>query len=245
MTGTYLHSVDKIWAGVVCEADRISNPDAQTTRKVKQLRTKKRVALTGTPVSNKPEDVWSIIDWLYPRYLGTLSHFQEKYCVMQEFALRSQQKGKPQTFKKVMRYQNLGDLRDRLEPIMLRRQKEDVLVDFPAKTTEYIRFDLSPTERNVYESVRKMILKEIRAMTNLDTRSLAILPVKMLRLKQATDHLALIEATQEAYTKSSKLELMREMLRPLWPPAKRLSSLRSLRPWPRYLKRSLRTSTRS
>lgn len=199
------------WAGVVCdEADRIKNPLAQTTKLVKALKAKKRIALTGTPVSNAPDDVWSIVDWLYPRYLGSFTQFQDRYCVSREEMNRG-----GQTYRRIMRYQNLDELRGKLEPIMLRRLKEDVLTDFPAKTVEKIRFDLSKGERSVYDSVRKSILEEIRAKTDLDTRSLGILPVKMLRLKQATDHLSLIDAHQGAYQTSTKLDTLKELLKPV------------------------------
>lgn len=189
------------WGAIVCdEADRIANPRAQTTRNLKALRAKRRVALTGTPVSNTPEDLWSIADWLYPRYLGTFTQFQKKYCKLNEWS-------------RVVGYQNLDQLRERIEPIMLRRLKEDVLKDFPAKTVEHVRFELSKDERELYDAVRKTIIQEVKKMTKLDTRSLALIPVKMLRMKQATGHPCLIDAPLNS--QSSKLDLLKEMLNPI------------------------------
>lgn len=191
------------WGAIVCdEADRIANPRAQTTRNVKALRAKRRVALTGTPVSNTPEDLWSIADWLYPRYLGTFTQFQKKYCKLNEWS-------------RVVGYQNLDQLRERIEPIMLRRLKEDVLTDFPAKTIEDVRFELSKKEREVYDAVRKMVLDDVKKMTDLDTRSLMLIPVKLLRLKQATGHMELIDAKASEHIPSSKLETLKELLHPI------------------------------
>lgn len=191
------------WGAIVCdEADRISNPRAQTTRNLKALRAKRRVALTGTPVSNTPEDLWSIADWLYPRYLGTFTQFQKKYCKLNEWS-------------RVVGYQNLDQLRERIEPIMLRRLKEDVLKDFPTKTIEDVRFELSKEEREVYDAVRKMVLDDVKKMTDLDTRSLMLIPVKLLRLKQATGHMELIDAKASENIPSSKLETLKDLLRPI------------------------------
>ncbi len=76
---------DYMWPVIVCdEATRISNPDAKTVRNLKQLNSMKRYALTGTPISNKPDDIWSIIDWLIPGYLGSYYQFKNKYCVMED-----------------------------------------------------------------------------------------------------------------------------------------------------------------
>lgn len=197
-------STGKVWGAIVCdEADRIANPFAKTTQSLKLLKSHKRIALTGTPISNTPEDLWSIIDWLYPRYLGTFTQFQKKYCKIHP------------KWNRVIGYINLDQLKNRVEPIMLRRLKEQVLKDFPPKTVEYVKFDLEPGERALYESVKKLVIAEIKKLTDLDTRSLGLVPVKMLRLKQCTDHASLIDAHHGAYLKSSKLETLKEMLKPI------------------------------
>ena len=185
------------------EADRLGNPFSKTTKAIKQLRSEKRIAMTGTPIQNTPEDLWSISDWLYPRYLGTFTQFQKKYCKLHP------------TWGRVIGYQNLGQLRERIEPIMLRRLKEDVLKDFPAKTVEYIHFELSKEEREVYDAVRKTVIEEIKKMTDLDTRSLALIPVKMLRLRQATNHMKLIDAKAAENISSSKVGVLKDLLIPV------------------------------
>lgn len=199
---TAIAKAEKVWGAIVCdEADRIANPLAQTTRRLKTLKAQKRLALTGTPVSNSPEDLWSIVDWLYPRYLGSYGQFQKKYCKLHP------------EYGRVIGYMNLDELKERVESIMLRRLKEQVLKDFPPKTVEYIRFDLSMKERKLYESVKKMIVKEIKEMATMDTRSLALLPVKMLRLKQCTDSPALVGAPLGM--ECSKMIALKQMLEPI------------------------------
>lgn len=198
------------WLGIVCdEADRIANPFAKTTKLLKQLshyspHSCKRVALTGTPVSNSPEDLWSIADWISPRMLGTYKQFRERYLVTD-----------PRYPSRIISYRNLEGLREKIEPIMLRRQKEEVLNDFPAKTVEHIRFDLSRDEAKAYVGLRNNIREELEKMKELDRRTLNIIPVKMLRLKQLTDHVKLIDTEAGDSIDSTKLSILKEMLTPI------------------------------
>src|SRR5205814_1545131 len=64
---------------VLDEAQFIKNPSAQVTHSVKQLRADHRLALTGTPLENRLLDLWSIVDFVQPGYLGSQSDFTEKY----------------------------------------------------------------------------------------------------------------------------------------------------------------------
>jgi len=191
----------KKWGAVVCdEATRISNPQAETTKRVKLLKCDKKIALTGTPVSNSPEDVYSIIDWLSPKYLGTFPQFRERYCLTDGM------------YNRVVGFQNLKELSARISRFMLRRTKEEVFTDFPPKTIENLTFDLAGVEADMYENIRAAIVAEIKAMSSMDTRTLGIIPVKMLRLKQCTDHTALVGNPSG---ESTKLDVLKERLAPI------------------------------
>lgn len=193
---------------IVCdEATRISNPEAQTTKNLKKLHTKKRIALTGTPISNKPDDIWSIFDWLVPGYLGGWFQFRTKYCDLRsEFGYTS---GKE--YVKIVGYKNLDELSKKVGKFMLRRTKEEVFNDFPKKIIENLKFELTKEERELYQAVKLQVREEIHRLSELDTRSLAILPVKMLRLKQCTNHPKLLESD----ISSTKLAVLKEMLEPI------------------------------
>ena len=205
------------WDAIVCdEAQRMANPEAKTTKAVKILSkyhpNAKRIALTGTPISNKAEDIWSIVDWLSPDFLGNYWQFKYEYCV---FGTKEDEQGNEvDDYSRVVGYKDLDKLCALLEPIMLRRRKEEVLTDFPAKTVQNVKFDLSEEEGKIYDRIRRLVVDEIREyLDGIDTRSLALLPVKMLRLKQVTDHPALIgEAFQGD---SSKLKVLKELLEPV------------------------------
>lgn len=200
-----LHDFDLIndheWPVVACdEATRISNPNAQTTKNLKLLKSAKRIALTGTPISNSPEDIYSLIDWIAPRYLGSYYHFRAKYCVIPE----------DDPFNRVTAYKNLDELAAKVDRFMLRRTKEEVFKDFPPKMVETISFDLSESERDLYQNIKEEVRDEIKKLGDLDTRTIGIIPVKMLRLKQCTGHTKLVGATKE---ESTKLSLMKNMLK--------------------------------
>ncbi len=195
------------WDAIVCdEAQKIANPDTKITKAVKGLSKlfpkAKRIALTGTPVSNTPIDIWSIVDWLVPRYLGHYGHFRNEYCITDDESGR------------VVGYRHLERLNTLLDPIMLRRRKEEVLDDFPKKTLQNIRFALSGEEEKIYSGILKSVTEEVLPyLENIDTRSLNLIPVKMLRLKQVTGHPALLGEKFEG--DSSKLALLKEMLGPI------------------------------
>ena len=185
------------WQAIVCDEARITNPFAKTTKVLKEIKAPRKLALTGTPLNNNPVDIWSITDWLQPRMLGTFKQFREKYCVVDK------------KWNSIIGYRNLDDLRDRLEFVMLRRTKDEVLDDFPKKTVQEIRFDITKDERVVYDGVRKQIREELDKMDLVDPRTLNILPVKMLRLLQVADSPELITGNFGA---SSKINTLKELL---------------------------------
>jgi SNF2 family DNA or RNA helicase len=164
---------------IICdEATRISNSLAKTTRALKSLPAARKIALTGTPISNSPIDIFSIFDWLHPRYLGNLMQFKLSYCSLDGYG-------------NVIGYRNLDHLSKKIETFMLRRTKEEVLKDFPKKTTVDIPFRITDEEKEIYKNIQQEIWSEL-AGTNFNKQTLAIAPVKMLRLKQLTDHPALV-----------------------------------------------------
>jgi SNF2 family DNA or RNA helicase len=194
-------NIPKDWDAIVCdEATRISNPKTKTYKYLMLLAAGKKIALTGTPVSNTPEDLYGIVNWLRPGYLGTFWQFQDNYCV------------KEPKFHRIIGYKNLDDLATKVARLMLRRTKEEVLTDFPAKTIENIIFDLSDPEQKLYNNIRNQIVSELKLSENIDARTLGIIPVKMLRLKQATGHPSVITGEPE---KSTKLDALLELLEPV------------------------------
>jgi len=180
------------------ESTRISNPNSKTSKNLCKLKTKKKVALTGTPVSNSPLDIYATINWLSPGYFGFITQFKEKYCIMDPNS----------RFERVLAYKNLNELASRISRFMLRRTKEEVLNDFPLKTVNNITFELSESERNSYDGVKEQIIEEVEKLT-INPKSLNLIPVMMLRLKQAVNDFRLLG---NQYVGSTKLTILKDII---------------------------------
>lgn len=193
------------WSTIICdEATRISNAQSKTVKLLKKIPTKKRIALTGTPVSNSPTDLWGIFDWVEPGYLGTYNKFFNKFCVVDPWV--------DPRWRKTSKYKNLDELAKLIEPYILRRTKEEVFDDFPPKTVETISIQMSMAERELYKIIKNQIFEELQKM-EIEGTSLFMVPVKLLRLKQLCDDARLIEGTHTV--ESSKLLALKDIVEPI------------------------------
>ena len=113
------------------EGQRIKNWESQTAAMIKSLRSTFAVVLTGTPLENRLDDLYSIAQFVDDRRLGPAFRFFNRHRVVDE-------KGK------VLGYQALDRLREQLSPILLRRTRAQVLKQLPPRTTEIVR--IPPTE---------------------------------------------------------------------------------------------------
>jgi HJR/Mrr/RecB family endonuclease len=128
------------WSVMVCdEAQRIKNPAAMVTRAAKKQNADFRIACTGTPVENTLADLWCLFDFVQAGLLGGLNEFGRRYR-------------KPIEAKTDEERARVAELRQRIEPQILRRMKEDVAKDLPKKVTVDAcrRLKLSTVQRNFY-----------------------------------------------------------------------------------------------
>ncbi|MBX3746059.1 MAG: DEAD/DEAH box helicase [Verrucomicrobiae bacterium] len=184
---------------VLDEAQFIKNPGAQVTQCVKQLKAQTRLALTGTPLENRLLDLWSIVDFIQPNYLGTQVDFNETYEAPREDPAGQRI--------------NRRRLSAKLRPLMLRRLKQQVAKDLPDRIEERRDCELG-------EEQRKMYLAELRrsrdqVMQALQTKGLAQSRMHVLaaltRLRQICCHPQLVGSN----TASGKTETLFELLEPL------------------------------
>ena len=180
------------------EATKISNPRTKQSKLIKKLRSKRRIAMTGTPVSNKAHEVWNLVDFVQPGAFGNYWSFITRYCLRNKWHA-------------IYGYQNMDELRFRLKRYMIRRLKEDVLPDLPEKISTDIPFELSEEEKTLYKKIKKEILfdiekTDINKVENPTTISYTL--VKMVRLRQLADSMELLGQN----IKSSKLAVLKELL---------------------------------
>jgi SNF2 family DNA or RNA helicase len=138
------------WDYVVSdEAHYLKNRKALRTRATKRLRAKYKRALSGTPMVNRPDELWSILNWLYP------SRFKSYWKYFEYFVRYVQLVGPHGSYKKIVGPKNVDELKEILEPFMLRRLKRDVLKELPEKYYTHLRVEMSSQQRRAYEEMRK------------------------------------------------------------------------------------------
>jgi superfamily II DNA or RNA helicase len=190
------HLAEEEWDVIVLdEAQAIKNETSQTARAAFQLRGKFRVALSGTPVENRLEELWSIMHFANPGLLGGRSDFQERY----NGPIAA---GEPNAAKR---------LRSKIRPFVLRRMKREVLPELPPRSEAVLHVELDETERSIYDAVRVATKKDVAAkLAQGGGGSVLVALEALLRLRQAACHAELVPG-QHA-TSSSKIERLLEAL---------------------------------
>ncbi|MBI5941779.1 MAG: DEAD/DEAH box helicase [Caulobacterales bacterium] len=126
---------------VLDEAQRIKNWRTKTASKVKSLRSPYAFVLTGTPVENRIDELYSIIQYLDPELVGPLFQFNRSFYELDE-------RGRP------VEYRNLAELRRRVAPVLLRRRKSDVETELPGRTVTNYFVPMAPEQADRYEEYR-------------------------------------------------------------------------------------------
>lgn len=178
-------------AAVLDEAQTIKNPDSQAARAAFRLKAEFKVALTGTPIENRLEDLWSQFQFLSPGLLGTRETFQR----------RAAEGG-------------AASVRARIRPFVLRRLKKDVAPELPPRTEVTLRCEFNEEERSIYRAILGGARKEVLARLKEGGSVLAALEL-LLRLRQACAHPCLVPGQAEFYPgkrASAKIELLLERL---------------------------------
>ncbi len=193
------------WYGVILdEAQNIKNPAAKQTQAARKLNAGFRLALTGTPVENRLTELWSIMHFLNPGYLGTQTNFRR------EFVLPIERFGDPDSTDR---------LRKMVSPFILRRLKSDpnVIQDLPDKIEMKEYCNLSEEQATLYEAVVQDTMRKIAESDGIERRGKVL--TLLLQLKQICNHPAqyLHEGETAIQTevingRSGKLNRLLEML---------------------------------
>ena len=160
---------------VLDEAQQIKNPDAQISLAAHRIKATHRFAVSGTPVENSLQDLWSIMQFALPGYLGPRKAFMERF----EKPLRKG--GDPALARRLAR---------RLKPVVLRRLKTEVAKDLPDRIEQVRYCDLAPKQATIY----RQLLQESRALVEAadDGRKRMVALTALLRLRQACCDLRLL-----------------------------------------------------
>ena len=187
------------WRGVVLdEAQNIKNPTAKQTQAIRRLQAGYRVALTGTPVENRLMELWSIMQFLNPGYLGSQKTFHSRFA------------------RPIERYQDrraAAQLRKLVQPFILRRVKTDpnIIQDLPDKLENKVYCTLTAEQATLYQAVVNDALRQIDESEGIQRRGLVL--SMLTKLKQICNHPAhFLGDGSELTGRSGKLSRLSEML---------------------------------
>jgi superfamily II DNA or RNA helicase len=181
------------WDTVILdESQTIKNPDSQVARAAFRLRGGWRLALSGTPVENRLDELWSQLHYTNPGLLGGLADFRERWAdpiVLGDAATAAR-------------------LRERIRPFVLRRMKREVATELPPRTDSILYVELDEAERLTYDTIRAATQRDIVKLLEAGGGVMQALEA-LLRLRQAACHPALLPGAVRggaAPQTSSKLE---------------------------------------
>ena len=180
-------------AAVLDEAQAIKNPESQVARAAFGLKANFRLALSGTPLENRLEELWSLMHFANPGLLGGRRQFEDRVA-------RPLSEGRTDAAE---------GLRRRIRPFILRRLKKDVAPELPPRTESVMHVSLDERERAVYDSVMAATRKEVVALLSEGGSVLKALEA-LLRLRQAACHPALVPGQQAS--SSSKVQTLVDAL---------------------------------
>ena len=185
---------------VLDEAQAIKNPNSQAARVVREIPARRRLAMTGTPLENHLGELWAQFDAVEPGLLGSQRQFTRLYRTPIEKHADSDRQQR---------------LNRRIGPLLLRRRKDDVLTDLPAKTEIVRTLELEGDQRALYETLRLAQHERVRQAVKdrgLGQSGIIVLDA-LLKLRQACCDPRLVKlASAQKITKSAKLEALLELL---------------------------------
>ncbi len=183
---------------VLDEAQRIKNWESKTSRAVKRLRSRYALVLTGTPLENKLEELYSIVQFVDDRRLGPAFQFLHDHRVLD-------------ADHKLLGYRNLEKIREKLAPILLRRTRAEVLTQLPARTDTTVYVEMAEAQRGPYAEHHSTLarLLQKKYLTEVDRRRILAC---ITNLRMLCDSTFLLDKQTNV---SPKLEELEEILREL------------------------------
>ena len=187
------------WGGIILdEAQNIKNPETKQSKAARGLKADWRIALSGTPVENHVGDLWAILEFLNPGFLGTQSEFKRNFY----FPIQANR-----DLEAAERLKRLT------RPFILRRLKTDksIIADLPDKLEMKVYCNLTAEQASLYEAVVKEVTEELDEAEGIQRRGMIL--ATLSKLKQVCNHPAQFLGDNSAIAgRSGKLARLTEML---------------------------------
>lgn len=185
---------------ILDEAQHIKNPESQNAQAALTIRARHRFVLTGTPVENSIRDIWSLMHFLMPGYLGSRSDFKERF----EKEIESEPGGP--AHRRLIK---------RLQPFVLRRKKRDVVAELPEKIEQVAYCELNAEQRSLYSELTLATRRQMSEWAGAkDQNKVRILMLTaLLRLRQVCCDPRLLQTEKPPEPRlSGKVEMLLELL---------------------------------
>jgi hypothetical protein len=180
---------------VLDEGQRIRNWEAQTSQIIKSLRSQFALVLSGTPLENRLDDLYSVVEFIDDRRLGPAFRFFHRHRVVDDRG-------------RVLGYRDLDVLRRNLGPVLLRRTRASVLQDLPARTTEIVRIPPTAEQRDI-ELAQMQVVNTIVSKKYISEMDLLRLQKALLIARMNANSTYLVDRREPGY--STKLERLAEL----------------------------------
>jgi len=180
---------------ILDEAQHIKNAYALRTKAVKKLDAHYKLALSGTPIENNPLELWSIFDFLMPGYLPSQRTFKNEYSNI------SSNRESQDKLKKLV------------APFILRRKKNEVLIELPDKQIQHTFCRLTPFQEKMYLQVLEKVKHGLRREDAANGKEYFHILAALMRLRQICNHPSLVdENIKPDFSLSGKMELLEEII---------------------------------
>lgn len=189
------------------ECHLFKNRKTKRSKALKKLRAKRKRAASGTPLVNKPDELWSILNWLNPRQYRSYWRFFEKYVKY----ITDPAYG----YKIIIGAKNVDELRGEISPFMLRRLKQEVLKDLPEKYYTMVKVDLGSLQMHAYRQMKKESLAWLATHDPEQPLEAPTVLAQLTRLRQFADAYAKFDddyGKVQLSEPSSKLDAMMDIL---------------------------------
>ena len=180
---------------ILDEGQRIKNWEGKTTQVVKSLRSPFALVLSGTPLENRLDELYSVVQFVDDRRLAPAFRFFNRHRTVDE-------KGR------VLGYKNLAELRENLAPILLRRTREQVLGELPPRTNEIVRVEPSDEQVEIHTAQMRIVSSIVRKPF-ISEMDLLRLRQALLMCRMVADSTFLVNKQEPSY--STKLERLDEL----------------------------------
>lgn len=181
---------------ILDEAQRIKNWQTQTAKNVKKINSKYAIVLTGTPIENKLEELYSLVQMVNPYKMGALFRFLDNHQITDE------------STGKIIGYKDLNEISELLKDSMIRRHKREVLKQLPSRMDKNLFVPMTEVQMDYYneysDQVNRMVNKWMR-MKFLNEKDRQNLLINLNRMRMVCDSTFIIDQTTRHDTKIAEL----------------------------------------